>query len=207
LNQYTHRKISVHAHHWKPVWLVISSAPKFLTVQLFLLRRTGRTAARFTGNLLKHWEQEGKFTTDVEVVQALSFFQLTVLAMMFSSISYSKLLIHTFGSIILVLAIAVCSFSQTVYVTKTGSKYHANGCQYLSKSKIALQADTAVARGYTTCSVCKPAAFSRATQHVSHAEAQQETSTRSSQCSARTKAGNRCSRMTIESHGRCWQHQ
>lgn len=44
----------------------------------------------------------------------------------------------------------------TVYITKTGSKYHASGCRYLSKSKIAISKSSAQARGYTACSVCHP---------------------------------------------------
>ena len=43
-----------------------------------------------------------------------------------------------------------------VYVTKTGEKYHANGCRYLSKSKIEITLDKAKSRGFDPCSVCKP---------------------------------------------------
>ena len=44
----------------------------------------------------------------------------------------------------------------TVYVTKTGAKYHAAGCRYLSKSQIPISLKDAKARGYTPCSVCNP---------------------------------------------------
>lgn len=44
--------------------------------------------------------------------------------------------------------------SQTVYVTKTGAKYHRSGCQYLKKSKIAISLDNAKSQGYTACSKC-----------------------------------------------------
>ncbi len=43
----------------------------------------------------------------------------------------------------------------TVYVTNTGSKYHRDGCQYLSQSKIAISLSDAVLR-YDPCSVCDP---------------------------------------------------
>lgn len=43
-----------------------------------------------------------------------------------------------------------------VYITKTGTKYHNNGCRYLSQSKIEMDIEAAVASGYTACSVCKP---------------------------------------------------
>ncbi len=46
--------------------------------------------------------------------------------------------------------------SKTVYITKTGKKYHRDGCRYLSKSKIPILLNDAIARGYTPCSVCNP---------------------------------------------------
>jgi competence protein ComEC len=45
---------------------------------------------------------------------------------------------------------------QTVYVTKTGKKYHRAGCRYLLQSKIPMKLEDAKAKGYTPCSVCKP---------------------------------------------------
>lgn len=44
----------------------------------------------------------------------------------------------------------------TVYITKTGEKYHTSGCRYLSKSKIPISLDNAKKQGYTPCSVCNP---------------------------------------------------
>lgn len=46
--------------------------------------------------------------------------------------------------------------SQTVYCTKTGKKYHRDGCQYLQKSKIATNISEAQQMGLTPCSKCKP---------------------------------------------------
>lgn len=43
----------------------------------------------------------------------------------------------------------------TVYVTKTGAKYHLGSCRYLSKSKIPISLETAKKK-YTACKVCKP---------------------------------------------------
>jgi len=45
---------------------------------------------------------------------------------------------------------------QTVYITKTGKKYHTASCRYLSKSKITISLKDAKSNGYTPCSVCKP---------------------------------------------------
>ncbi len=47
------------------------------------------------------------------------------------------------------------SQSITVYVTKTGAKYHVGSCRYLSKSKIPVNLKDAKAR-YSACSVCRP---------------------------------------------------
>lgn len=44
--------------------------------------------------------------------------------------------------------------SQTVYITKTGKKYHHEGCSSLSKSKIAISLSDAEAQGYEPCSKC-----------------------------------------------------
>ena len=44
--------------------------------------------------------------------------------------------------------------SVTVYITRTGEKYHRWGCQYLRQSQIAISLDDAEARGYTACSRC-----------------------------------------------------
>lgn len=43
----------------------------------------------------------------------------------------------------------------TVYVTRTGAKYHRDGCRYLSKSKIPISLEDA-RRRYGPCSVCRP---------------------------------------------------
>lgn len=43
----------------------------------------------------------------------------------------------------------------TVFITRTGSKYHRGGCRYLSKSKIPISLENAKRR-YSPCSVCNP---------------------------------------------------
>ena len=47
------------------------------------------------------------------------------------------------------------NISTTVYVTRTGAKYHSDGCRYLSRSKIEISLEDAE-RSYTPCSVCNP---------------------------------------------------
>lgn len=44
----------------------------------------------------------------------------------------------------------------TVYITKTGTKYHRESCSYLQTSKIPVSLSSALADGYGACSRCKP---------------------------------------------------
>jgi endonuclease YncB( thermonuclease family) len=44
----------------------------------------------------------------------------------------------------------------TVYITRTGDKYHRGNCSYLRRSKIPISLGRAVNRGYEPCSRCRP---------------------------------------------------
>ncbi len=44
--------------------------------------------------------------------------------------------------------------SITVYVTRTGDKYHNEWCRHLRRSKIAMSLRDAKAQGYTACANC-----------------------------------------------------
>ena len=46
------------------------------------------------------------------------------------------------------------SGSDIVHITRSGTKYHAAGCRYLSKSDIPISRSDAIRRGYSACSVC-----------------------------------------------------
>lgn len=63
-----------------------------------------------------------------------------------------------FAVLFLVLAVVFlfAESDSTVYITKTGKKYHTGSCSYLSKSKISTRLSDAIACGYTPCSRCKP---------------------------------------------------
>lgn len=98
--------------------------------------------------------------------------------------------------LLLMLSSSIQALSQTVYTTRTGEKYHADGCQYLSKSKIETTISDAKSNGYTACSVCKPGG----------ATVVKQASASSVQCSGTTKSGARCKRKTTAANGRCYQH-
>jgi len=46
--------------------------------------------------------------------------------------------------------------NKLVYVTKSGKKFHIEGCKSLSQSKIEKDYNVAVNEGYTACASCKP---------------------------------------------------
>jgi hypothetical protein len=126
--------------------------------------------------------------------------------------------------LLLVSCTTVSSEAQTVYITKSGSKYHAEGCRYLKSSKIPVTLKVAKEQGYGACSVCSPetdvkediaeepdtvTAPAPLIRHSSKSKSEAIEKTMpspSSQCSAFTKAGARCKRAP-GANGKCWQHQ
>ena len=46
--------------------------------------------------------------------------------------------------------------SITVYITATGEKYHADGCRYLSLTKIPVLLDELNTNKYSPCLICNP---------------------------------------------------
>jgi len=54
------------------------------------------------------------------------------------------------------LLITSLAFSQSVYITKTGKKFHTSDCSYLKSSKIEISLNDAIGRGYSPCSRCNP---------------------------------------------------
>lgn len=117
--------------------------------------------------------------------------------------------------LILFLFLVSCLIAeaQTVYKTKTGTKYHNSTCRYL-KSSYAINVQEAIQEGLTACSVCNPAK-SNVPQNLyqESLSLDEENSTNSSysasssiQCTGTTKGGARCRRMTKAASGRCHQH-
>lgn len=99
--------------------------------------------------------------------------------------------------------------AQTVYVTKTGKKYHKESCRYAKTGWASSLAD-AKKRGLTACLVCKLSTTeTKATSSNSLKSKTLETKSTqytSSQCLATTKAGSRCSRKAADGSKYCWQH-
>jgi hypothetical protein len=68
-----------------------------------------------------------------------------------------SILLMVIAILVLSVMVSAClAYSYTVYITKTGSCYHAYGCQYLRGSSIPISRTEAEEQGYRACSVCKP---------------------------------------------------
>ena len=96
-----------------------------------------------------------------------------------------------------------------VYVTRTGEKYHRDGCQYLRQSRTPKSLSAAVAAGYTACKRCKPPepnSEGKADSGQSSDSADAKSSYVSSRCAATTKKGTRCKRKASKGSSYCWQH-
>ena len=61
-----------------------------------------------------------------------------------------------FATILIALFVVADLSAQTVYITKSGTKYHTSECSYLKSSRIPISLEDAKSRGYGACSVCKP---------------------------------------------------
>lgn len=100
--------------------------------------------------------------------------------------------------------------TETVYVTRTGAKYHRDGCRHLSRSRIPMTLKEAAA-SYGACSVCRPPAL-RAASPAAPAAVTKPTAlprpaaAASTQCQATTKKGTQCSRRAQPGRSYCWQH-
>ncbi|MBN7817788.1 hypothetical protein [Algoriphagus pacificus] len=99
--------------------------------------------------------------------------------------------------------------AQTVYITKTGAKFHKETCRY-AKTGWAATLTEAKKRGLTACLVCKPSATENKSTTPTPAKSNtletKTTQNTSSQCIATTKAGSRCSRKAASGSKYCWQH-
>lgn len=108
-------------------------------------------------------------------------------------------------SFLALLFVSQAAFAQTVYVTKTGEKYHKGSCQHLSKSKIEMDLEKANKLGFKPCAVCQP--LKKATNVQPLTQTPSTLPSTSQQCSAYTKESKRCSRTTTNASGKCWQHE
>jgi hypothetical protein len=105
-------------------------------------------------------------------------------------------------------AAAASDTNTTVYVTRTGEKYHRAGCRSLARSQIPMSLSDAAAR-YGACAICKPPTLAGAPSSTPAAVAPPTRSSpavSSGRCQAITKRGTQCSRNAQAGRNYCWQH-
>lgn len=106
----------------------------------------------------------------------------------------------------LLLLLFLSAPAQDVYKTKTGKKYHSENCSYLSKSKIKITLEEAIAKGLGPCSRCNPPILQSSSQNLNETTVKPKTQQTSTQCAAITKKGTRCKRNAKAGSIYCWQH-
>jgi hypothetical protein len=94
-------------------------------------------------------------------------------------------------TVVLFLGLTIKSFSQTVYASDKGEKYHTADCKQSGDAKD-LTLAAAKKAGKTSCGICKP------DEHLKD---------KTIQCSGKTADGTRCKRMTGSKEGKCFQHK
>ena len=93
-------------------------------------------------------------------------------------------------SLFLFFGLAIKGYSQTVYASDKGEKYHTADCKLSGDAKdITLVAAKKAGKG--ACGICKP------DEHLKD---------KMNQCSGKTADGTRCKRMTSGKGGKCYQH-
>jgi hypothetical protein len=132
-----------------------------------------------------------------------------------TQLTLTKRLLHSFLFTAFFLLASQLS-AQTVFITKTGAKYHKESCRY-AKTGWASDLVAAKKRGLTACLVCKPSSTETGeakpftlSAGPKNVEARKETKpaqVTSTQCKATTKAGPRCSRKAAAGSSFCWQHE
>ena len=102
--------------------------------------------------------------------------------------------------------------SETVYVTRTGAKYHRVTCGSLRSSSIPMPLSQAAAR-FGPCKNCNPPVPGAKSTVIAESAAAGTASPppvkralASGRCQATTKKGTQCSRNAKSGSSYCWQH-
>jgi hypothetical protein len=94
-------------------------------------------------------------------------------------------------AVVLFVGLAVKGYSQTVYASSKGEKYHTADCN-LSGDAEGMKLDAAKKLKKGACGVCKP------DEHFKD---------KVSQCTGKTADKTRCKRMTSSKDNKCYQHK
>lgn len=111
--------------------------------------------------------------------------------------------------VIVFLFFSISLFSQTVYKTPSGQKYHTSTCRYVKNVSNSLSLTEAKSNGLSACSQCNPNQIQNRNAlnlGIKPSEAKGVTF-EAKQCKGKTKTGLRCKRRTKNKNGYCFQHE
>ena len=93
-----------------------------------------------------------------------------------------------------------------IFITRTGKKYHLDGCRYL-KSKIPSTLSEAVSKGLGPCGGCRPPTASQSYNTIDlNTQYKSSPSISEGRCQATTQKGTQCKRSAQSNRNYCWQH-
>ena len=92
-----------------------------------------------------------------------------------------------------------------IYITKSGKKYHLDGCRWL-KSKIPATITEANSKGLSPCKVCSPPSQTTIIKGIKKQFFEPNKTIQSSRCQATTQKGRQCKRNSQSSRSYCCQH-
>lgn len=105
---------------------------------------------------------------------------------------------------LLLLVVCTAAYSQTVYKTPSGKKYHLAACRMVKNVSAELTVAQAQDIGLEPCKICSPpTGDAKKMPPLNKTKGTNKTV----QCNGQTKAGNRCKHMTSIANGYCYQHQ
>jgi len=104
-------------------------------------------------------------------------------------------------SILFLLLLFHSGYSQSVYKTPSGKKYHLASCRMVNNVSQEITLTGAAEMGLEPCKICNPQPLSVAPPG-NKAKGENQTV----QCKGFTKNGTRCKHMTSIANGYCFQH-
>jgi len=107
---------------------------------------------------------------------------------------------------ILLFLVTSFGYTQDVYKTPSGKKYHLTSCRMVENVSAKLLSKGDISDyGLSPCKICKPPALNSLSNSFTGRNKAQGTSS-STRCLGRTKKGTRCKHMTRIANGYCYQH-
>jgi hypothetical protein len=104
------------------------------------------------------------------------------------------------------LLLSITVSAQKVYITKSGTKYHNADCKHLKKSRIEIDLQKAMDKGYTACSRYSDIKSTNTTVKKDSLT-KPKLENNSVFCKGTTQEGKACKRKASKDSNYCWQHK